>query len=743
MYRAERKIGEQNLIIEWGKYALRAKSSVIVRYGETVVFSAVTSAPSSAQLDFTQLYVDYREYFYASGKFPGGFMKREGKPSTKEVLTSRLIDRSLRPLFPKGFGDEVSVVSHVLSADDDNEPAPLGIVAAAAALALSGLPITHVIGACRVGMVDDQFILFPTYKQLEEGHLDLTVSGSKTDVAMVECGAKELSEEKMVEAILFAQQGIAEVVDMIEGAMKALNVELPQIETPPENEEASSILEKWGSSLEEALLHTNKIDRDNQLSQVKEEILASLLEGVGEEEMEDKENEAKEALEKAISTTVRNLAKKKHRVGNRGLDEIRPISIEVGLFPRTHGSAMFQRGETVAMVVTTLGTAMDEQRVDTLTEDFAKKFMVHYNFPSFSVGETWPNRGPKRREIGHGALAERALQAVMPPYEDFPYTVRIVSDIMSSNGSSSMATVCGGTLSLMDAGVPITRPVAGIAMGLIKEEDEFLVLSDISGEEDHCGDMDFKVAGTQLGITALQMDIKIAGVTKEIIQNALAQAKEGRIFILRKMLEAMERPRSEVSKYAPKIARIQIPPEKIGMVIGAGGKVIRALQETTNTKIEIEEDGFVHISSSSMEDVEKAKEMIQKLVEDAEVGKTYLGKVVAIKEFGAFVEILPGKEGLLHISEIADQYVRNVRDIVSEGDEVIVRCIGIDADGKIKLSRRGLDGGKEGSHEEKSFSKNDEGGEKRDRHHRSHKKGSHHKDSRGRSKGKASHKKGS
>lgn len=715
MYRIERQIGREKLILEWGKYAQRAKSAITARYGDTVVFTAVSTGPGRGDADFIQLFVDYRESRYASGKIPGGFIKREGRPSTKETLTSRLIDRALRPLFPKGYAGEVSVISLVLSADDKYDPAVLGIISAAAALSTAGVPISSVIAGMSVGMVDEKLIIFPTYEESSKGQLDLMVAGSKDNVIMVECGAREIPEEKMIEAIMHGHSTVTEVVGMIEELQKEIKITIPVYEATKESSPwVEKIFQDYGTKIEETLLISHKRERDEAMAKIREEILAPIAKRKEEKQAEENQAEEKNiyeeenqeaeisgAIGEVVKKTIRKMAKKGARVGNRKPQEVRKIISEVGMLPRTHGSAMFQRGETQALVVTTLGTTMDEQRVDGLGEEYTMKFMLHYNFPAFCVGETWPNRGPKRREIGHGALAERAIICVLPEAEVFPYTIRIVSDIMSSNGSSSMASVCGSTLALMDAGVPIVRPVAGIAMGLIKEGDDFIVLSDISGEEDHCGDMDFKVAGSQKGISALQMDIKIGGVAKEIVQKALEQAREGRLYILREMLSTLEKPRAEVSEFAPKIARIKIPQEKIGAVIGSGGKVIRQLQEKSGTKIEIEEDGTIIISGVNLKGVQQAQKDIEGLVEDAEVGRIYRGKVVSIKDFGAFVEILPGTEGLLHISEVADQFVRNIRDVVREGEEIDVKCIGIDPAGKIKLSRRGLDG--EGGGEKEKY----------------------------------------
>jgi len=666
--------------------AKQADGAVVVRYGDTVVLvTAVSQPPRAEDVDFFPLTVDYREKTYAAGKFPGGFYKREGRPTTKEVLTMRLNDRPIRPLFPKEYRDEVQIMAAVLSADKQNDPDILTMVGASAALTLSSIPFQGPTGAVRVGMVSGEFVLNPTHAQLDESELNLVVAGTDEAIMMVEASAKELSEEEMLNAIEFGHRAIREIV--------ALQCNLAE-------QCARSTQEVPASTLDQALydqLAASVYDELKQRCQTpgkkaNSEAIRELRNRVIEERCTGEDgpepSEIKKIFEMLEERAVRELILEGTRPDGRAMDEIRPITCEVGVLPRTHGSALFTRGETQALVVTTLGTSLDEQLVEALEDEYSKKFMLHYNFPPFCTGEVRPVRGPGRREIGHGMLAERALEAVLPEEEKFPYTIRIVSDIMESNGSSSMATVCGGTLSLMDAGVPIRDPVAGVAMGLVKEGDQVRILSDIQGAEDHYGDMDFKVAGTQHGITALQMDIKISGIDREIMEAALDQAKEGRVTILRKMLSVLPQPRESISQYAPRLLRLTIPPEKIGLVIGPGGKTIRHMQEETDTRIEIDDEGSVTISSTEPGAPEKAAEMVKELTAEIEVGKTYLGKVVAVKDFGAFVEVLPGRDGLVHISELSDGYVSKVEDVCSVGQEMMVKVIAIDDQNRVKLSRK-------------------------------------------------------
>jgi polyribonucleotide nucleotidyltransferase len=689
-------IGGRTLSIETGAIAKQAHGAVLVRYADTVVFCAVTVAAPREGIDFFPLTVDYREKTAAAGKFPGGFIKREGRPTTKEILTCRLIDRPIRPLFPEGFKMDTSVALTVLSADQDNDPDILAMIASSAALAVSEIPFNGPTGSVRIGRVDDEFVVNPTYEELKTSTLDLVVSGTKDAVVMVEAGAHELSEEVILEAIDLAHGVIRDVVKLQEDLVGRCGK--PKMEVAPLPDHSALIEElrgKYYAEFEPALRTEGKHHRKDAVKALVTKALDEMAPVV-----EPPAEPAPDALDRSLVKQLlvglseeaeRAMIVSGRRTDNRSFTDIRDITMEVGLLPRTHGSALFTRGETQAVVTVTLGTGDDEQRVDGLGEESAEKFMLHYNFPAFCVGETWANRGPKRREIGHGNLAARAIQAVMPSEEVFPYTVRVISDIMESNGSSSMASVCGGTMALMDAGVKIRQPVAGIAMGLVKEGDNVCVLSDILGSEDHNGDMDFKVAGTQFGITALQMDIKVAGISRDVLTTALGQAKEGRLEILRIMLRVMQRPREEISEYAPKIVLIKIDPEKIGIVIGPGGKMIKKIQEETQSKIEIEDDGTVKVWGTSLASARGARERIEALVEEVKPGNTYDGRVVAIKDFGCFVEVLPGQEGLVHVSELSDGFVDKVADVVSIGDRVRVKCLGVDNQGRIKLSKKAVD----------------------------------------------------
>jgi len=663
--RVEKQIGRHTLTIETGHLAKQADGAAIVRYADTVILATAVAGPKPDYLDFFPLYVDYREKTCAAGKFPGGFIKREGRPTTKETTTMRLIDRPIRPLFPDGYDVELQVMAAVLSADQQNDPDVLSIIGAGAALHVSELPFKEAIGAVRVGRIGGELILMPTHEELETSDIDLVVAGTADAVLMVEAGAREIGEEVILEAIAFGHKAIQEIVEMVNDLRNQCGK--PKVEIPPVEgvEELGRIVE---AECLERVKEANFIKGKQNRQKVFEEILDGLVE----------------------KKVVRDFIVEGRRPDGRASTEIRPIDVEVGVLPRTHGSAVFTRGETQALCVATLGSNSDRQRVDGLLEEYSKRFMLHYNFPPFSVGETKPIRGPSRRDIGHGALAERALDAVLPDVDNFGYTIRIVSDILESNGSSSMATVCGATLCLMDAGVPIRFPVAGIAMGLIKSDDKEAILSDIQGAEDHYGDMDFKIAGTQRGITALQMDVKIGGVSAELLTRALEQAREGRVEILRKMLAVLERPRAELSSYAPRLLRFTIPQDKIGAVIGPGGKVIRALQEKTGASIDIEDDGTIVLSGPDDNSVNQARKEIEGLTATPEVGRIYEGKVVSIKDFGAFVEILPGQDGLLHISELSDEFVRNVSDVVKEKDQVRVKVIAVDDQGRVKLSRKAV-----------------------------------------------------
>ena len=686
--KVEKLIGRRTLSIEVGKIAKQADGAAVVQYGDTIVLAtAVSASGENEEASFFPLTVDYREKTYAAGKFPGGFFKREGRPTLKEILTMRLIDRPIRPLFPETYLQEVQVMSIVLSADKENDPDILAMIGASAALSISSIPFCGPTGSVRVAQVNGEFVINPTHSELAMSNIDLVVSGTEDAVTMVEASGKEIPEEEMLDAIMFGHAFIKEIVQLQrellakcgkeKQAILPLKIDMVLLE---------EIKKKYYSQIVEKSQTLGKEDRKRALDEIINQIVNEYC---TDKEGAPTKKAIKEIFERIETIAVRDqIIKEGKRPDRRGLKDIRPITCEIGILPRTHGSALFTRGETQAIVVTTLGTTMDEQKVDTLEDAYSKKFMLDYNFPPFCVGEVKPLRGPGRREIGHGALAERALEAVLPSPNKFPYTIRVVSDVTESNGSSSMATVCGGTLSMMDAGVPITAPVAGIAMGLVKEGDGVRILSDILGTEDHLGDMDFKVAGTANGVTALQMDIKIAGITEKIMRDALAQAKEGRLHILQELSKVIEIPRQDISVYAPKLEQIKINPEKIGMIIGPGGKNIKKIQEETGAKIEIEDDGTVFISGALAESVQKAKTWIERMTEEVQVGKTYVGKVLSLKEYGAFVEIIPGHDGLVHISELADGYVGRVEDVVQVGQEISIKVIGIDDQKRVKLSRK-------------------------------------------------------
>jgi polyribonucleotide nucleotidyltransferase len=688
--RREIQVGSRSITLETGKLAKQADGAVLVRSGDTVVLVTACRAPSAREgIDFLPLTVDYREYTYASGRIPGGFFKREGKPTEKEVLTSRLIDRPIRPLFAPGWRYETQVIALLLSADTDNDSDVLAITGASAALAVSSIPFQKTIAGVRVGMVGGQFVINPTFAQRKESTLDLVVAGTKDGIVMVEAGAKEVSESEAVAALEAAHAAIKQIVAGIEelardAGKKKLVVQKKEIG----HDFYREVEEKVYVPLSEAMRIRGKLENYDRVDQLLEEFVASIPEGEVQRRLEAKEI-FHELKEKVLRDEV---LERGHRLDGRRFDEIRPIWSEAGVLPRTHGSVVFTRGETQALVTCTLGTADDEQKVEHVSGEFYKRFMLHYNFPPFSVGEVAFLRGPGRREVGHGALAERALVAVIPGEDKFAYTVRIVSDILESNGSSSMASVCGGSMAMMDAGVPLKAPVAGIAMGLIMDEKSgrYAVLSDIAGAEDHYGDMDFKVAGTSSGITALQMDIKIAGVTAEIMSKALEQARQGRMHILGEMAKAISEPRKAMSAFAPRIVTIRIPVDKIRDVIGPGGKTIRSIIERTGVKIDVEDDGKVNVASSDGDSAQKAIGIIQELTATPELNKTYMGKVQRITDFGAFVEIMPGTDGLLHVSEIATHRVKDVRDELKEGQQILVKVINIDPTGKIRLSRKAL-----------------------------------------------------
>ncbi len=683
------QLGERPLSIETGKMAKQADGSVVVRFGESVVLvTACGNKEPREGISFFPLTCDYREYTYAAGKIPGGFFKREGRPGEREVLTCRLIDRPIRPLFPAGYRCETQIVAMVLSAEPDAEPDVLAINGASAALVLSDIPFQHTVGAVRVGLVEDRFVLNPTVAHMDESLLNLIVVGTRSGIVMVEAKVSELPEEKVIDAIEFGHRdGILPIVNAIDELASRFNIKKRAVEEVSTDPELERVIE--GQAREKILdaLHTSgKLASEDRMSTYKKEIVESFP-----EDDPDKRAEAKAIFDKLKEKIFRTeLLQNKRRPDGRSFDEIRPITTEVGLLPRTHGSALFTRGETQALATVTLGTGEDAQRLDNLMGASSRRFLMHYNFPPFSVGEVSFMRGPGRREIGHGALAERAILPVLPSDEDFPYTIRIVSDILESNGSSSMATVCGGIMALQDAGVPIRTQIAGVAMGLVQEGDDYAVLSDIAGFEDHYGDMDFKVAGSREGITALQMDIKIPAVTRQILSEALLQARTGRLHILDKMVETLSAPREEISELAPRIVTIQIPVKKIGAVIGPGGKIIRSIVEETGVKMDIEDDGTVRIASTSSEATQRAIQRVEEITATAEVGKTYLGTVVKVVDFGAFIEILPGTEGLLHISEVANRRIEDIRREVREKDKMLVKVLNVDDQGKIRLSRRAV-----------------------------------------------------
>ncbi len=677
----------RTLSIETGRVARQASGSVLVRLGDTIVLTAVTSAPTTVARDFFPLTVDYREKSYAAGKIPGGFFKREGRPTEKEILSARLTDRPIRPLFPDGYTDEVQIMIQVLSSDQENDGDILGIIGASAALSISDIPFNNPIGAVRVGRVDGNFVVDPLFSELEKSDLNITIVGTKDHIIMVEGGAQEISEKDMVDALSFGHEHVKKVVAAIDDLKAKAGKPKTEVTPPVPNVEIiRAVTEMAETKVKTANRIREKKARGEAIEAIKKETKEALA-----ERFPESESAITKVIDDIERTDLREMILGENiRSDGRGLTDIRDISIEIGLLPRTHGSAVFTRGQTQALVVTTLGTKMDEQRIDDLLGESFKSYMLHYNFPSYSVGEVRPIRGPGRREIGHGALAERALDPIIPAEEKFPYTIRIVSDVLESNGSSSMATVCGGSLALMDAGVPIKAPVAGIAMGLVMEGDRRAILSDILGVEDHLGDMDFKVAGTSGGITAFQLDIKIGGLTIELMSTALEQARQGRLYILDKMNQAISEPKPELSPYAPRIITIKIPIDKIGEVIGPGGKMIRSIIEATGAKIDIEDDGTVTIASVDQVAGEAARDRILALTEEAELDKVYIGKVKRIAAFGAFVEILPNVDGLVHISELDNFRVNRVEDVVNVGDEVKVKVIGIDQEGKVRLSRRVL-----------------------------------------------------
>lgn len=682
----KRTLAGREFVLETGRLAGQAHGAVTCRYGETLCLVAAVSAKPREGIDFFPLTVDYREMTYAAGKFPGGFFKREGRPTTKEILTARAIDRPMRPLFPEHYKDDVAISAIAMASDKQNDPDLCAINGASAALMLSPIPFDTTVGAVRVGRIDGQFVLNPTIQQLDQSELDLLLVCSAEAPVMIEVRSKEIPEAAMLEALQFGFKGCQEVIAAINELVKKAGK--PKQAAPPApapHPLLKTIESKYYDAFKKANFVKGKMERREAMKAVKEKAREELAKAHGDQPGWDKGlGDVWSALEsRAIRETI---IQEERRIDGRKLNELRPITCEVGVLPRVHGSAIFNRGETQALCILTLGTTLDEQKIDGLREEFFKRFMLHYNFPAFSVGETWPNRGPKRREIGHGDLAERSLEPVIPGAEKFPYTVRVVSEIMGSNGSTSMASVCGGTLALMDAGVPIKDPVAGISIGLIKEGKEAKLLTDIVGEEDHHGDMDFKITGTQHGITGIQLDIKTGGLAMDLIPKAFAMAREARISILKTMLATLDRPRASLSTHAPKLVQVMINPEKIGKIVGPGGKTIRELQEKTGCEIDIHDSGRVTIFSKTGGDIAQARAWVEGLSAAPKIGQVYPGRVTGIKDFGAFIEFLPGQEGLCHISEIAGGYVEKVADHLKMGDEVRVKVLAVEDNGKIRLS---------------------------------------------------------
>lgn len=687
-----REIAGRQFSITTGEVAKQASGAVFVQFGETMLLVAAQTGPSRPGTDFFPLTVDYRERFSAAGKFPGGFIKREGRPTNHEILTMRLTDRPLRPLFPKWFIDEVQVMTTVLSVDGENLPDVLSINGASAALCLAPVPFQGPIGAVRVGLIDDTLIAFPTHEQVQQSELDLVVAGNMDSILMIEGFADQLPEDNMVDALLFAHEEIRKLCEMQVEMIEKVGVKKPEFEQPAENPFFSIVMDEAGDRIRKAKIGSDlqKQERAEALSAIKQELVEKYFPADKEPEEGKTPDDLKEAFYKVERQIVRDSILDGKRIDGRAPEDLRAITCEVGTVPRVHGSALFTRGETQSLATLTLGTVTDQQRVENLFGEHTKRFSLDYNFPSYSVGECRPIRGPGRREIGHGALAERSVQWVIPPADQFPYTVRIISDITESNGSSSMASVCNATLALMDAGIRIKQPVAGISIGLVKEGDRHQILTDIMGDEDHFGDMDFKVAGTQMGITGIQLDLKIAGINEEIIRKTLTQARKARIEILKSMLATIRRPRKDMSPHAPKLLRVMIDPEKIGLLIGPGGKTIRSIQEESGATLEVTDDGCVVISAASQAEADVAMGRVKALTEEIKVGKVYEGTVISIKDFGAFIEIAPGKDGLCHISELSGDFVRSVNDVCKVGDKFPVKVIAVDDQNRVKLSRKAL-----------------------------------------------------
>jgi len=689
--RVECEFGGRTLSLTTGELAKQASGAVLVQYGETTVFVAAQTGPSRPGIDFFPLTVDYRERMAAAGKFAGGYLKREGRPTTREILTCRLTDRPIRPLFPKGFRDEVQVMSNVMSSDGENDPSVLSINGASAALMISGMPFQGPIAAVRVGLVDGELTLMPTVEQMKESKLDLIVAGSAKAVLMIEGFAAQLPEEEMGDAIMFAHEHVKTLCKLQEELVEKVGITRVDPEPAPENPFVAALKSAAHDQMKEAKATRDKQERSQKVRALKEELVAKYFPEEAEETSDGwTRGQFSDAFYKLEAAVVRELILSGTRLDGRKPQDLRGVTCNVSTTPRVHGSALFTRGETQSLATICLGTVRDQQKSDGLFGEEAQRFMLHYYFPSFSVGECRPIRGPGRREIGHGCLAERSVSPVIPPAEKFPYTIRVISDILESNGSSSMASVCSATLALMDAGVPIMQPVAGVSIGLVEDGGEFTLLTDIMGDEDHFGDMDFKVAGTGRGVTGIQLDLKNEGISEEIIRKTLDQALVARKELLRVMLTEIRRPRGEVSATAPKLVQTKINPEKIGLLIGPGGKTIRAIQEETEAQIDIAEDGTVTISALNAASADGALARIEAMCEDIQVGRVYMGKVSSIKDFGAFIEIAPGKDGLCHISELSDGFVKNVTDICKIGDQFEVKVIAVDDQNRVKLSRRAL-----------------------------------------------------
>jgi len=698
-----REFAGRPLTLTTGQIAKQASGAVILQYGETSVFVAAQTGPARPGQDFFPLTCDYRERFAAAGKFPGGFLKRESRPSNREILTSRLTDRPIRPLFPEGYVDELQVQANVLSFDGENDPDVLAITASSASLVIAPVPFQGPIGAVRVGLINGDFVLMPTIEQLKESTLDLVVAGSRESVLMIEGFGDQIPEDQMLDALMFGHRAVVLLCDLQEELRSKAGVKPFQWTAPPINPFLSVIREEAASKIRAARQNVKKAERSAATSAVRDELIARYF-PEGQDVLADGRSKAqlKDAFHTVDNQVCRELTLNGHRLDGRSFNDLRQIECLVDVIPRVHGSALFTRGETQSLATAVLGSVRDSQKIDNLIEETSERFYLHYNFPSYSVGEVRPIRGPGRREIGHGALAQRSVERVMPKAEDFPYTVRVISDITESNGSSSMASVCSATLALMSAGVPITQPVAGISIGLVKEGNRYETLTDIIGDEDHFGDMDFKVAGSQKGITGIQLDLKNDGINEEIIRKTLDQARTARRELLRLMLTTIRRPRPELPESAPRIVSIKIDPEKIGLVIGPSGKMIRAIQEESGTQVDITDDGTVVIAGPNKDSCATALARIEALTEEIKVGRVYNGKVNSIKDFGAFVEIAPGKDGLLHISELSDGYVKSVADIVKVGDLIEVKVIAVDDQNRVKLSRKALLAEKAPAEEESS-----------------------------------------